>query len=519
MMGRRIAAGVLCGATAALCACTKLLGDFQTGTAGPEGGLGSSSILANDGGSTDATMGGDGSSQDGGPDAATDAGDATALALLNCAPVGGAVVTPLGTISRSSSNDQNTVRLFNVGTANETQYRAIVPESSTTGPTIYHTYSFGNNNGPPPDTPIPDQGNVIALARYTGGIAALVSENLYDAGTTVPALDVYTIADTENNWTGPNILTSGAPLQTCFDRTSGGLWVLDPSGPSYLYDFAYQACPPSPPTTGHVVGQTGAPLATWPLPLEYMLEPDGGDAGVTVDAAAQAFELAGITAAPPGGASTPIFALANPDNGGPQPGIGSTLFTASVQALGNVTTAELPLVDPADLMQALSIQTLPSTGNIGLVFLEANLTVQNVVPLFYVGSLPASQVATLDPSTDLPVTTLSSISDIPINSAVYHWESFSSPVASDNVLGVGPVFTTSAGLNFLWWDGSGALRARSTNASALFADAGVVLGGDVTFNSAPFPALGQFEVVFLVAQPDSSDLTDVYATQFECTTN
>ncbi|HXX69506.1 MAG TPA: hypothetical protein VEK07_20145 [Polyangiaceae bacterium] len=524
MTKRRMAAGFVGGATAALCACTKLLGDFQTGPGnGADGGLGSSSVLPAEGGNADGTTGGNGSTQDGGSDAAaTDASDA-ALALLPCEPVGGAVVTGLGTISRSSSNNQNTVRLFNVGSSNQQQYRAIVPESSTTGPTIFHTYSFGNNNGgASPDAPIPYNGNVIALARYQGGIAALVSENLFDAGTTVPVLDVYTIADDEGSWSAPNVLTSGGPLPTCLNQTSGALWVLDPTAPSYLYDVTYQPCPPSPSTTVHLVGQTGsAPLAMWPLPLEDMVQPDGGDAGNTVDAAAQGFSVAGITAAPAGGSSTPIFAIANTSNGGPQPGIGSTLFTSSVQDLGNVTVRELPLVAPSDLMQALSVQTLPTTGsspgNVGLVFLEANLTVQNVTPLFYVGALPPSQMTTLDPSSDLPATALSGISDIPINAAAYHWESFASPFASDNMLGVGPVFTTGAGLNFLWWDASGALRARSTSASALFADAGVILGGDVTFTSAPFPALGQFEAVFLVAQPDASTLTDVMATQFECT--
>lgn len=526
MTRRRMIVGLVGGATTALCACTTLLGDFQTGTIGTDGGSGSSSVLSADGASSaDGAMGGgNGSLQDGG--APSDAGptdaaaEAAPPALLPCAAAAGTAAVNLATINRSPNNDQNTVRLFNVGTPNQQTFRAIVPEQLSTGPTAYHTFTFGNGNGSVPDAPIPEDGQMVALARYQGGIAALVSENLNDAGTSTPVLDVYTIADTANAWTGPVVLLSGAPLPQCVGRASGALWVLNAGQQVYLYDFTYQSCGSGSSTaTSHLVGQTNAPAAMWPLPLENMLEPDGGDAGVTVDASAEGFSVSGITAATPGGGSTPIYALANSGSGGPAPGIGSTLFTSSVQNLASVSPRELPLVDPADLMQAVSVQTLPSTGNIGLAFLEANLTVQNVAPMFYVGSVPTSRMAMLDPNSDLAATALDTISDVPINSAVFHWESFSTPIASDNMLGVGPVFNTGAGLNFLWWDASGTLRARNTSSAALFPNAGVILGGDVTFTGAPFPALGQFEAVYLTAQSDSSTLTDVYAMQFQCTAN
>lgn len=527
MTKSRIAVGLVGGTTAALTACTTLLGDFQTGPAGgSDGGSGSSSSLAlADASTLDGTMKGDEPSpMDGGtPDATMDAADATpALALLTCTPSAGSVVVNLATINRSSSNDQNTVRIFNVGSPNQTTYRAIVPDPVTTGPTLYHTFSFGDGNSQVSDSPIPEQGNVLALARYPGGIAALVTENLNDAGSSTPVLDVYTIADSASAWTGPVVLINGAPLQTCINRMSGALWVLDATSQNYLYDFAYQTCG-NPPTTMHLAGQTTSPAAMWPMPLENMLEADGGDAGVTVDAAA-GFNFGGIAAAMPAtsGGPAPVYSLANAGSNGPAPGIGSTLFRSTIQDLGSVSEVELPLANPAYLMQTLSIQTLASSGDIGLVFLEANLTVQNVVPLFYVGTVTPSQMASLDPSADLPVTTLSGISDIPINSAAYHWESFAAPAApvpSDNLLAVGPVLTTAAGLNFLWWDSSGALRARNTSSTALFADAGPIIAGDMTFNSAPFPALGQFEVIYTVPQGDSSTLTDVYATQVTCSSN
>lgn len=165
------------------------------------------------------------------------------------------------------------------------------------------------------------------------------------------------------------------------------------------------------------------------------------------------------------------------------------------------------------------MQLLARTGNVGIAFLEADLSQTTIAPAFYVGTVAPSVLSTLVPSSDLKVTTVASVGDLPINGSSYHWESFTSPVASDNLIAVGSVFPGNNGLNFIWWDSAGNVRAKNTGTASFFYSASssyAILGGDATFNGAPFPALGGLEVVYVQTSPDASTLADVWATQINC---
>jgi hypothetical protein len=214
--------------------------------------------------------------------------------------------------------------------------------------------------------------------------------------------------------------------------------------------------------------------------------------------------------------------MTNPSgNGGPDPGIGTTFFSSTTSLTSGATPYEVPLTNTTDFMQGLSMGALANTGGVGVALVEANLTTQTVTPLIYVGNVPGAKLANLIPSTDLRTTTLASISDLPINDSTYHWESFPAPNASDNLLGLGSIFPNNNGLNFLWWDGTGNVRAQRTNTTAFFyfdpTGTGLgIYGGDVTFTSPPFAAIAGFEMVYIEADPEASTDYDVWATQINC---
>jgi hypothetical protein len=439
-----------------------------------------------------------------------DANDGASPAALNCAEPNGVVHQRLGTIARSSNNDNNAVNLFNTGTPNHTIYRAVVPEQSSNMPNVYHVYTF--DNGPNiTDTPVPSSnGNVLKVRRYPGGLAALVEQNVTDAGFSSQELAVYTLDDSATAWSAGTVLTSNGILQQCANRFEGDLVVINAAQGDFLAEIEFESCG-NPPTTTHAAMRTASPMpAIWPLPPQNQ-EADAGDAGPPP----QSFDIGALITS-----GTTVYSLTNPSgNGGPSPGIGSALFTSSATALNQVTTRELALVNTSDLMQGLSMSLLSRTGNIGVAFLEADLSQTTIAPSFYVGSVAPSVMATLVPSSDLKATTVASVGDLPINGASYHWESFASPVASDDLIAVGSVFPGNNGLNFIWWDSAGNVRAKNTGTSSFFYSASsayAILGGDATFSGTPFPALGGFEVVYVQTSSDASTLADVWATQINC---
>ncbi len=509
--------------------CASLLGDFTTSgeSSGDDGGT-------NPDGSPN-TVDGAVNGDDGGPTAdsandvtapldgpVADANEAGAVVPLSCVEQAGGVRRKIGSVAKSASNDGSRVQLFNTGNGNQSGYRAYVPESPSSGPTIHHIYSFNQGNGGNvTDTPIPvsnNNGQTLDVVRYATGIAALVFGNLNDGGISTPVLQVLKLEDAVNVWAPPVTLT--VLSASCVNRIEGTLLVKNAASNDYFVEFAYQNGCGTTTTithqTEHFVAGSGSP-GFWQLPPQNVEVPDGGDAGPPADAGGNiTFQLQGLAAA-----GTGLYAMTSPQgNGGPNPGIGVALYTSTTANTG-ASAYEVPLLDDSDIMQGLSIQSLASTNDIGLAILEADLSSQTVTPVVYAGHVPGSKLATLNPSTDLRATTLASISDLPINNSTYHWESFTSPLASDNLLGVGSIFPNNNGLNFLWWNGEGAVRAQRTNTTGFFyfdpSTTGLAIyGGDVTFTSAPFAAIAGFELVFIQSDSEASTVNDIWATQINC---
>jgi hypothetical protein len=254
-------------------------------------------------------------------------------------------------------------------------------------------------------------------------------------------------------------------------------------------------------TVKHFIGMGGMPV-NWPLPAL-------GDSGAT------GFDLSGAAVT-----GLNVYAMLNPsgNNGPPPAGSVPTLYSAGA-SLTSPTMRTLPLSNPSDFMQGMVLQGLPS-GNIGLAFIEANLSTAAVQGEVLTGVVPGSKLATLDPTTDLHATTIPSIQDIVVNNAHYHWESFTSP-QSDNLLVAGNIYPSANGVNFEWWNGAGQVVAQKTNKNAFFyfdpASMGLAFyGADVTFTSPPLPAIAQLEMVYVQQSPTMTGMADVWATQIDC---
>jgi hypothetical protein len=511
---------------ASVSGCASLLGDFTTSdeTNGDDGGpktdgsqnTTEGSVNGDDGGVSD----GNGSPQDG---TVVDASEAGAVVPLACVEQGhGGVRTKLGSIGNSGSNDSYSVQLFNTSVGNDTTYRAVVPENKQSGPSTYHVYSFSNGGGSSnvSDIPVPiTNGNLLQVVRYPGGLAAFGVDSVSPDAAGEPnanVLQVFKLADSSNTWSAPVSLANMG--SSCTNRIEGRFVVNSALTDDYYGELTFQNCAGT--MTTHTVGRyengVGAP-GFWQLPPENMELADGGSVPPPSDAGPPAFDLAGLAVSGNG-----IYAMTNPSgNNGPDPGIGAVVYTAPASLAGGASPYEMPLVDPADIMQGLSITSLASTGGLGFGILEANLSSQTVTPIIYTGSVPGSKLASLNPATDLHSTTLASISDLPINNATYHWESFVTNPPSDNFLAVGSVFPNNNGLNFIWWDGVGDVRAQKTNLSSFFyfdpSTAGLgIYGGDVTFSSSPLPAIAGFELVFIQTDGDAATVNDVWATQINC---
>lgn len=308
---------------AGVTACTSILGDYSLGTtAGDDGGPTVDGVAPTTDGTTppaDGTSGNDGAATpDGstGPDGTspsdgggTDADDGGSPPALKCTEPNGVVHMKLGTIVRSSNNDNNAVNLFYTGTPNHTVYRAVVPEQPSNGPSIAHVYTFDNGSNVT-DTQVPgNSGNILRVRRYAGGLAALVEENLNDAGTSTQQLSVYTLDDSASAWSAPTVLLTNGILQQCTNRFEGDLVVLNAAQGDFLAELEFQTCA-NPPATVHAATRTGAPMpAMWPLPPQNQ-EADAGDSGPPP----QGFDIGALIAPAPPSTRSPT----RPGTAGPR---------------------------------------------------------------------------------------------------------------------------------------------------------------------------------------------------------
>ncbi len=483
---------------------------------GPEdGGDAASSDAA------DSTSPGDASDSASPVDAADSASPDASLPTLTCVEPGSAIRTKIATLLRQTGggNEGASVSLFNVSSPTHTSFRVASPEQPSSGPTTYHVYTFGGGS-PISDTPVPvgtNGGNPQRVQRYPGGIAAVVLNNYADAGIGAPELDLYTLSDSASTWSAPIVAipSSTGVLPNCTNNVEAVLWPMNPSANDFLIELSYTDCS-SPPVFQHTVVRTngGSPIS-WPLPPLYP-EDGGADDGGDASAAAAKFDLGGIIATGSATAGS-VFALTNPSgNGGPNPGIGTALFTAEQVSLGTVSARELPLISSQDLMISLAIGASPNTGLVEMGFLEAQLSSTTLLPQIYVGQVTPSKMATLDPAADLRATTFSGVSALPINGASLHWDSFGSPNTSDNLVAGSAVYPSNNGMNLVWWDASGSLRAMNAGTTALFPTL-PILGADAVLSNAPFPTIASFQVVYAQVDPEASTYFDLVTTTLNCT--
>jgi hypothetical protein len=137
------------------------------------------------------------------------------------------------------------------------------------------------------------------------------------------------------------------------------------------------------------------------------------------------------------------------------------------------------------------------------------------------GNRPTVEGRLARPATDLHTTTFTSIQDLIINNARYHWESFPAPQQSDNLLAAGIIYPSANGINFEWWNGSSQVAASKTNKNAFFYYDPTTGGpsyyaADVAFTSPPLPALAGFEMAYMKQNSTTTGVADVWATPIDC---
>ncbi|MEO6575678.1 MAG: hypothetical protein ABIP89_17640, partial [Polyangiaceae bacterium] len=482
---------VLTACALAPVACTSLLGDYTIGSAGPTDGDASADGLASD------VIGSDQLTT---TDAADTGPDAAGFAKLTCTEVGGSRFV-LGAFPNTGNpsppiafaRPSNTMRVL-----------------TGDGTNVTHAYTFQTGGGghSVTDAPLNNVPHPLAAKSYPGGIAVLSQGGIpVDGGGSVSILQVWKLADGSNTWSGPVNVTAPGEID-CANRFGATFQILDAASDDYLIVFTFStggggSCPVAgdPRIFGRHFHSGAGTSFEWPMPATAL--PDAGSNGL--DLPSQAMAVVGPD----------VYVMANPSGGGGPAGT-PTLFK-SVIDMHAATLSTFPLKSPTDFMFALTLTSGLPPGSVDLGFLEADLGSGTVQPDMYVGQAGAANLTTLVPHSGLTTTTLAGLNDIIVDKASYHWNNFGAPSNTENMLGIAPTVNTHIGLNFMWWDTQGRVRAQHTGATGNLLPGTLVYSADIAFTQPPFAVLADFELVFLKDDADAgANAIDVVATDISC---
>lgn len=474
-------------------ACTSILGDYTIGSAGPtsdDGSMGTDGLVAADVIGTDQVT----------TDAPADAGpDAAGFAKLACVEVGSSRFV-VGTVPNGGSPSQPL--LF--GRPSNTM-RALVSDGSVT-----HTFTFQTGGGSHNvQDAVLNTGHVFAAKSYPGGIVALFDGSVpVDGGGSTQAILISKLADGSLTWSAPLAVTDPGEMD-CTNRRGATFQVIDAAMDEYLLAFSYTAqtgpgCAGGNPRVfgRHIKGSTGT-SHEWAFPPSDLPDDAGGQGGLD-------FPSDGIAVV-----GTDVFVIANAGGGGGPNGGGPTLFKSTLP-MTSATLSSFALKVPTDFMESVGIAPGLTAATANLGFLEADINSGTSLPEMYIGQTTGPALTTLNPSASLGVTTLAGLNDLIVDKSTYHWNDFTTGGGSENLLGIGPRVNSHIGVNFLWWDAKGRVRAQHTGAGDLL-HGEFVYGADIAFNQAPFTVLADFELVFMKDDPDAgANAIDVIAADIAC---
>ena len=209
-------------------------------------------------------------------------------------------------------------------------------------------------------------------------------------------------------------------------------------------------------------------------------------------------------------------------SGKPMPGTLPSIYVANASDMSLTGSAQpypIPLTNAGDFMLGVALGAT-NGGDVGVATFEANLNVTNPPPTIYARSVAASALTSLTVA-DLGATPVPVLANLPIISqGSARWQSYVGK--SDNLLATGAIYPNGNGLNFMWWNGAGALLAERVGTNAFLysaPDAGTppVVGTDIMLTGAPNTLIASFEVAYLLEEPDDGGTDFVaWANQVDC---
>ncbi len=495
-------------------ACTSLLGDFEVVASPVDAGA-----------ATDVAVPvADAPSETAPVDSGVDAGND--YAQLRCAEIAGSKrkVGALQSNPNSMNNAVNGVWLtaYTPPTAGaRTRMVALVPDLF--GVVHAYLYDADGGGGTVKDLPIPVNGQMLSAKRYPGGTAVLMLRQVASVtdGSTTPSpanvLDIVKLADEGTAWSMPVRAVSevdlGGTNGNCVQRVVGGLNVRDAATDDYDVVFSFQesqfifgqGCAAGNPQLKavHLNGARGGKVQTWPLPGGVRAV-DIPDDGIVIG-------------------STTAVVMVNPSpNGTPPPGLAAFIVAADSQSLAHQAALAVPLKDPQDFVLAAGMKAQPAGDKFGVAFIEANLGNASSKPTFYVGSVPAGKLGGINPSTQLAGSELAGLTDLPVDKASYHWESYvTQQSVTHNFLAIARAYPSAHGFNFIWWDGKGRIRAQRTTNSpggtlVRPAGTGVSMAAAITFRQPPSVQLASMQIAW-VEDSGSAGGLEVLSMEIACT--
>ncbi len=507
-------------------ACTALLGDFSVSEASADGGSSGTdgSTVGTDGAPTSDSSSADGqtSNDDGG---LTDA-DATIdpeFARLTCVERQSDRIR-LASLPMGSNNGDPQFLAFSMPrTANRSSRVRVI---AADGNDQIHDVTYDSEGTPNVTERVLSAGDggpgfssrirLLALERYASGVVMLSEEAAVGSPGNVFA--IRKLEDDSTAWS-PRKVIAQPFLSGCRNGFNVALHVIDAAADNYYILATYQdvgtpdgGCPSGGNGSGPIVIRAArvtnavATWSSWPVPPQA---PTG------IEWVEDSFATSGGE----------VYVLANPrTNGPPNPGTAPFLFKSD-RNMGSATTTILPLrqggADAGEFMLATVMSNGLGAGTASLAFLQAALFNTTSVPTFLVGSVPTSGLTGLRPSADLAATPFvsdagPSLAEVPIDKGRSHWERFAGTPASENLLAVSRRLNDDKGINFVWWDGKGRVRAKRAGAAGFLADRSV-LRADSTFVDRPVALFANLALVWTEANAaDASAPVELWASRVGC---
>lgn len=488
--------------TVGLLACTSLLGDFQVvePSAGDAGSGDSSAALfdaANDGNVDDRS-----DSADGAPGSAP----------LHCQEIANTTkkIADL-TESEGSAGGGSPEQLWaRVYTPNADGTRAVIVVQSPDG--IVHGFDFSADGSSLGLRTVEVQpgGQLLAVRRYATGMLALVANYRSASGAPDLTLNLMRLEDGANAWSPLQKVTPDFALDNqgsdCVTSLAATMEADAATGQDVLIAFSYLSTPVTSGACGaannphlggvHVTNGSAGPIQT------YMLPQNASRLDLLEDALYVSNDA--------------IYLMLSASNGQPAAGSPTTLIGIDPHTYAYQAQMTLNPSSAKSFLLPAGLKLAPSGTDALVALLEASLDDSTVKPTFYVGAVAPSALPTLTPP-QLANTSFAGISDLPIDKARSHWESYAAP-ASSNFLSIGRVYPNAKGFNLVWWDGQGNVRGRRTDTDAegaLLKTVTTPIGGTATFLNPPNLILATVLVAW--TQTNAGGGYELWTEQVACT--